>query len=661
MHVLPFSINLKQKIMRKIFSMLALVFSVAVAAVSCKKDENPQPKPPMPDIPSVSISDVKATFESVSFKINLEKAVSYSYSVVPKGEDAEMIEVQSGESAEIEVDGLQPETYYEIVAKAVSKDDIESDEVRQEFLTNPKASVKISKIECTHNTATVMFEAVNANGIKYIFYKKDERPSSPEWIEVENMDAPAAELADLVPETTYAVEAVSYNEESESDPDIKEFTTLEEPDPLEVEMYATASCVYVDFKLNKNRAASYIYTVPNVAEYMGFSTVEDFLADVDANSWKYEPQTESSAQVFTGLDSSSEILLFVLARDAEGKTIESTVKKFTINTREIDKIGESPLAAPVLKNEEAGDRYFNVDITLSSDQVMYGAKAVLKSLVGTSVDAYLQMNLSSIDLYPSRGETNVKAEMINLIPDTSYVFISFGIDKEGLFSEKVSVDFRTTKMDYDKDVTVSLEMTNRGFASVDFDVKTTGDVEKITYFNVDKNMMFATDEEYFMMLLDPFAQQVVYNENGLFNVPWLSYGTEYVIYMQPIKSDGTYGTPLKYEYSTAKYKDLQGGNASVEIKDIVVTSEYSGHFTVVPNADCANIIYSVIDPETYDVNKYALGDYVCMTSGGNMVPVSGETQLDLYLWNGEFYIIVIAMDKDGKCSEPVVSGPNQMS
>lgn len=652
-----FSINLKQKIMRKIFSMLALVFSVAVAAVSCKKDENPQPKPPMPDIPSVSISDVKATFESVSFKINLEKAVSYSYSVAPKNETPEMTVVESGESAVVEVDGLLPETYYEIRVKAVSKDDIESDIVVQEFLTNSKATVKIAKIECTHNTASVTFESVNSDGIKYIFYKKDERPSSPEWIEVENMDAPAAELADLAPETTYAVEAVSYNEESESDPDIKEFTTLEEPDPLEVEMYATASCVYVDFKLNKNRAASYIYTVPNVAEYMGFSTVEDFLADVDANSWKYEPQTESSVQVFTGMDSGSEILLFVLARDAEGKTIESTVQKFTVNTKEFNIIGESAVGAPVLNNGKAGDRYFNIDITLSSEQIMYGAKAVLKSLIGESLDEYISQNLSSIDLYPAPESGSVTAEMNNLLPDTSYVFISFGVDKEGLFSDKVTSEFKTSPMEYDKDVTVSLEVVKRTFDSVTFDVVTAGDVKEIVYFNIDKNMMFGSDEEYFMMLLDPFAQKVVYDENGQFNVPWLMYGTKYVIYLMPVTSDGKYGTPLKYEYSTAEYSDMKGGAATLEIKDVNITGESSGVFTVVPGSECVSMIYSVMDVETYDMNKYALGNYVCMNAGGNVIPVSGEMQMDVYLW-ADFYIVAIAMDKDGKCSEPIVSGPH---
>ncbi|MFI3324472.1 MAG: Omp28-related outer membrane protein [Rikenellaceae bacterium] len=85
--------------------------------------------------PSIEISNVAASNESVTFTITPTDAIQYKYSVAPVGDDHSYTTVMSSKEGDITVSKLTNNVEYQISAYAYSIDDVESDEAEATFTT----------------------------------------------------------------------------------------------------------------------------------------------------------------------------------------------------------------------------------------------------------------------------------------------------------------------------------------------------------------------------------------------------------------------------------------------------------------------------------------------------------------------------------------------
>lgn len=634
---------------------LMLTVSVITSLVlfsSCNKDQE-QGGLTEPVIPSISISDVKATSTTITFTVKPVDAVKYSYSVLPKGVQGSMTTVEDGNENTITVENLTPDTEYTISAVATSVDNFESDLVTVNCITNAKATVSISEITPTDNSVSVKFTPTNATGFRYAVTPEGEDPT--EWTTVEGNSETTAEIKDLTPETAYTIHACAYNEEGDGEIITEGFTTLEAPKALNVELVATSYAVYMSFEFNPELADRYVFTYPTTKDSFEFTGIDGFLEHVVSNAWAYTDYTESYREVSLGFPSSTELFVYAVCKDKEGAVLPETALEISVTTKALSQLSGSTAKAE-LKSVETQSMTADFEISLSEECLMYHAGMIPAENIGdTPVNMYVNENLSSFQMLPVE-ETDFKTTVSNILPNKDYVAILFAADKNGditaLASEKVS----TTEIEYDENSTAEINVLSSTFTSTTFSL-VKNNCKDVRFLQVEKTIADASsDDDFYAQLYSPFSQVIMPGESGNFTIEWLNYNTEYILYTIPVKEDGSLGKPGKLAFSTGKYVQEGTSTATIEVLNIDRTdpSVAVAKVKVTPDASAGSFIYSAVSAEVYDLNKNRIADYVCSTSF-TVVDPAVESEINVDMWFEDYYFIVIPIDKDGKYSAAVVS------
>ncbi len=124
---------------------------------------------------SVEIEVVSKTSSSVKFALTMVNAVSHSYSVASEDDEIESMPLQKadgGDRQEHEVEGLEENTLYTIIATAINKDGEESERFYKTFRTEIEPAITIEQIEADYDRATARIISTNASEAGYIVTEK---------------------------------------------------------------------------------------------------------------------------------------------------------------------------------------------------------------------------------------------------------------------------------------------------------------------------------------------------------------------------------------------------------------------------------------------------------------------------------------------------------
>lgn len=192
-------------------ALLAVLLIQSAFLFSCRKDD-----PDTVDPASVKLQLKSTTTTSITFSVVPENAVSFSYAVAKSGEigNAEFITVESGDSTEITVSSLEPQTNYTVAAKAVNEVGQESETVTVEALTTSEASIAIELLEAGSKSVKFKVSPLNAARYGYACVPTAEAETC-ELNEVGDGEVAEYEIKDLVPASNYTIVAQAFSASGE--------------------------------------------------------------------------------------------------------------------------------------------------------------------------------------------------------------------------------------------------------------------------------------------------------------------------------------------------------------------------------------------------------------------------------------------------------------
>ena len=206
-----------------------------------------KPTTPDPDKATISIEEVKATYNSVTFTLKTANAARFGYKVdVPDG-TAELTFVNGSEGGTYTTDNLEAATDYQITAVAYDENGQAADPVTHAFKTEAlptgPAVVSIEEVATTHSSIRFTLKLDNAVRIAY---KVDVPDGTAEMTVVEKPQQSTFLVGSLQAETDYVLTVVAYNGKDEpSEPATHSFTTPAYTAFARIDAVATAHGIYL--------------------------------------------------------------------------------------------------------------------------------------------------------------------------------------------------------------------------------------------------------------------------------------------------------------------------------------------------------------------------------------------------------------------------------
>lgn len=229
-----------------------------------------KPTTPDPDKATISIEEVKATYNSVTFTLKTANAARFGYKVdVPDG-TAELTFVNGSEGGTYTTDNLEAATDYQITAVAYDENGQAADPVTHAFKTEAlptgPAVVSIEEVATTHSSIRFTLKLDNAVRIAY---KVDVPDGTAEMTVVEKPQQSTFLVGSLQAETDYVLTVVAYNGKDEpSEPATHSFTTPAYTAFARIDAVATAHGIYLKADVDTGKFPLYFLKIfdPDLTE-----------------------------------------------------------------------------------------------------------------------------------------------------------------------------------------------------------------------------------------------------------------------------------------------------------------------------------------------------------------------------------------------------------
>lgn len=610
-------------------------------------------------MPSVVIGDqIAVTFKGAELTLTPTNATSVSYVCYPAEQrpaEPTWIEVEGNDPFEVTLSGLESDTEYRLEAYASNAEGDGETVLSPVFRTDLAPEIAIGEVNVAVTSATFTLTPSHAEGMKYVCYAAAQRPAEPAWVNLEKSEATKVTVTALAPNTEYVVEAFAYTTAGDGEPVVSEPFRTQEAAALTLTTVGTANAIWARFEMNPSKTAGYYFSSPvdPTDEFADFTTAEEFLQDIAENGWLYELKTTDFEWVASAAPSTA-YKLFAVCADAAGNADESTVQEVTVTTAALDRTGSGSATAQIGSIEPAATM-LGAQLTFSDDCIMYVAGALSKSdadRVG-GVNVYINMNLPGFTPRSAAALQN-PISFPSLSPETDYYIYCIAIDREGKFGTIVTEQTRTTAVSYDPAVTAEISVYEQGYTGMTFDIRTTG-APTLRYRNLLRSELLSfydnDEEQVYAELFNDTADQIYLDENGRFRLDWLTYNSDYVLFVLPVKDDGSFGTRTKLTYKTGKFEAT--GSAVLTFEKLTTNPDGGGIVTLTPGAGCAKFIYMEVGQEVYEQYSRRLGDYVMSAGYYTIIDPAEETEVEVMLWGEDTYLVAIAADDQGRWSEPV--------
>ena len=460
-----------------------------------------KPTTPDPDKATISIEEVKATYNSVTFTLKTANAARFGYKVdVPDG-TAELTFVNGSEGGTYTTDNLEAATDYQITAVAYDENGQAADPVTHAFKTEAlptgPAVVSIEEVATTHSSIRFTLKLDNAVRIAY---KVDVPDGTAEMTVVEKPQQSTFLVGSLQAETDYVLTVVAYNGKDEpSEPATHSFTTPAYTAFARIDAVATAHGIYLKADVDTGKFPLYFLKIfdPDLTEssadfeeHFKVDSREQFIHYLEVASLTAGLKTASFEEWNKTLLStrSQQVLLYAAPVVRQGVDVvcedygEIIEIPLTIPAR--DELGAGQAAVTLGEPQVAG-KELEIALTKQDGVVSYYAGYATKSDVeaaGTP-EQFVQAGLDAKTYdYDITADFQGTWKTDRLSPGSEYYFFSFAYDAEGKLGPLQYKEFHTEAAgtDYDTSLTVDIALKTASFTSATFSVKRNG-FEKAYY------------------------------------------------------------------------------------------------------------------------------------------------------------------------------------
>lgn len=454
-----------------------------------------KPTTPDPDKATISIEEVKATYNSVTFTLKTANAARFGYKVdVPDG-TAELTFVNGSEGGTYTTDNLEAATDYQITAVAYDENGQAADPVTHAFKTEAlptgPAVVSIEEVATTHSSIRFTLKLDNAVRIAY---KVDVPDGTAEMTVVEKPQQSTFLVGSLQAETDYVLTVVAYNGKDEpSEPATHSFTTPAYTAFARIDAVATAHGIYLKADVDTGKFPLYFLKIfdPDLTEssadfeeHFKVDSREQFIHYLEVASLTAGLKTASFEEWNKTLLStrSQQVLLYAAPVVRQGVDVvcedygEIIEIPLTIPAR--DELGAGQAAVTLGEPQVAG-KELEIALTKQDGVVSYYAGYATKSDVeaaGTP-EQFVQAGLDAKTYdYDITADFQGTWKTDRLSPGSEYYFFSFAYDAEGKLGPLQYKEFHTEAAgtDYDTSLTVDIALKTASFTSATFSVKRNG-------------------------------------------------------------------------------------------------------------------------------------------------------------------------------------------
>lgn len=623
------------KKLSKFFWLLTLVCCAGMFAACDDKEDpvNTQPQEP----PTITISEVAANMESISFKLTPANADAYEYGCMLRTDyesgTYDLTRVESGEPSEtITVDGLTPSTEYAIVARAYYGDQ-RSGTVREyvKTLDVPAVAPVLTIADVTASATQVSFKLSHtgdATTYRYAVYAKGtEAPAEFSEVAVAEEGATTVTVDNLSDATTYTIEAYGVYGDLVGEHATSEFTTKALAVKVTVSEISDLDAK-VTITMDKSMSAVYyagVYEASNPTE------AADIISAIQSGSEtkRTDPIENklSATDLLAGLvlAPDTEYVIWWVAQDADEENDTDELAALTTDdlmttsfkTLPLDLTGSASVSMTVdALTVQSAKVTFTPNETAASYRYARFTQATVDSQYATDAKLAAAMLVSGIE---TNGTQTI--EFTELSANTAYVFCTLAMDAEGHYGAPVKVSATTPDYELDSPVTIELTQLKTSYPEETAQFQITSDltnVAEIRYINISKSDYrrdyMGKPENILSRMLSGYSPTAVTTPDQLTRqrLPQeadLSASTEYCYFVIMMDKDGKFTQLSTTEYKTSAY-DLTGtANATWELGNYTIGQTSSGtlvstfmdfNLNITPNSDCKEMWVYVVDAAIYN-------------------------------------------------------------
>lgn len=644
-------------------------FLLIVLLSGCKKEDEPIP------VPSVQITEVVASKNSISFQLILKDATKYAYSLALATEvNPEKKFVSDITKSQINATNLLPDTEYAIRVIAYNGD-IASKEVEQKVVTNKDASLSLSDFVTTYYDAKVTVTLINSNEFYYTTYRRDARPETPEFIKVEGKSTADIVVENLIGQANYTFEAYAVNAEGQGATILKNFRTQTTPDPVVFEVKsASPRKVVISLTKTDRLCKEFYYNYFSNSDEM---TEEDFKNDVNSEYPMAKMSSSSIAEYIPDfVQPNTGYVLYILPVDANGVKMDK-VYKYEFSTPGFE-IGKSAAKATVKLNGEPKSVSIPITITPSADCKEYYLGHVDKStLPDGNIINYLNGGTFFDDNYPKSIDRIDRDKFIGgLKSEKTYIVFTIGVDKDGFLGAVTSFEATTPKLDFSSKATVAITNVVSDLTSLSYTFNFENTCTKARYYFCPSGTK--SREEVLEDLLSAYPFGVVTENKQTVLQEYLDMGTEYDLWVLPEDANMDFGKLVTYTHKTKQpvYHEQPTVALSVVNNGFYSDGVWKGKAKMAPDAACSKYIFNTIPDESvvalglntpeklanfiikngYNDSSYEYGNdgYVKTDDQGNNITGNPKRIMEYQFNMWEItWIVAIPVNANGDYGKPV--------
>lgn len=611
---------------------------------------------------SVEIEVLSKTSSSVRFALTMVNAVSHSYAIASGDDDIESMPLQKaegGDRQEHEVEGLQENTRYTIIATATNKDSEESERSYKTFRTETEPAITIEQIEADYDKATARISSGNASKAGYIVTEKGAGvPEKEEFKSISITEGSAVIIiSGLEPLTSYTLHVFGISSTGyEGSVISQDFTTSEyEERPFEMTV-SNISCNNADINITFDKSvygkyyfvAASTSTIPNPDSYDFVKYIENpgvfpplFYIELDENSTR-KLRTWDGVSDY-GIELGGSYYAGAIPEFTDGTLDESSLTWILIELSE-PVIGESSVACNFNVTSTTLNG-FSFRIEPEEEGVFDCAYVNLIEGTPSDMEQAGMDALRTIPVYPGKDTT-----ISWLSPGTTYTAVYVAKDKEGKLGEIRHSEITTASIDFEGDATCEVSLKEITETKAVFDCVFGEGTQKVQYYYSEKQYY---DESDFLYSLKVNSYTYI-TSDGEIPFEGLNAETDYVFGFCPVDENGMPGKCIITEASTKGFvfDGNPQANVSVEILSCKKSDIYGYTliYELTPNEHVSKFFTMVYCDDT---NYITENSFIQGCLSGSYNGYSEKTQISGYDGKGEFagnnsYIWVFAIDTDGK-------------
>lgn len=553
-------------------------------------------------------------------------------------------------------------------------------------------TVGIETVSSTPNSVTFTLKAENASIVDYKVDIVEGTVSMTEITADELSAAGAISVDGLKSETEYVISAIAYNEDrtEASETASQTFTTGVREPFMTIDAVTTTQGIFLSGRVDSEKYPKYFIRIfdpkwPEVDPTENYATFkvdskEQFIRylktnpifpvnvkDASFSEWNKTMLSSKSDKFYiyavpVESDLSSELPKYV-CKDFDA-IIECVLTK-----PEQDKVGQGE-AAVTISIAETESTSVTINLTgKQGDPVAYYVGCAKKSEVTGTLQDYVQTLVDGgSTAYDIDDKYKDTYKLDRLEPETEYYAFSYAYGTDGRIGQVQSAEFTTlqdTGIKFNPELTITVTAKSASFTSAVFGITRNG--VKNGYYNTVTKADF--ESKYNSSINDYAIRELINKESGwprsIYNdndvtISALEYNTEYVIIVLPSnKVDGVeeYGTPCMIEFATLKYEAT--GTSTVKISIDKITDDwgikmFTPHVTLEVSDNCQGFYYVLLTEDIHDAATN-LGETVAKETSLEYRSVEDGLSFTCIAYTENSYLVVIPVDKDGKCGSPVSS------